>query len=216
MLMRLLHLAPLLLATAERDGNATSTSYTFNVSAPVYTTLARRLRWLKRNRKPLRVKINSHAGAGKTHFIHKHNASFLGCTLLDFDDFDGANRSSALLLAFETCSVLLGTVHLNKPAALVDVVYIFVLPPLTDLRRNVAARSARRKHKARWSNDTFIRKESETTLGEVFKNGRQRFPAFDSFEGGLRFCADAYNGTTPRRRLSRRWRSTPPRPSWRV
>ena len=207
-------------ATAERDGNATSTrddDYTFNVSAPVYTTLAGRLRRLKRDRKPLRVKVNSHTGAGKTHFIHKHNASFRGCTLLDFDDFDGANRSSALLLAFDTCTVLLGSAHLDKHAALEDVTYIFVVPSLAGVRHNVAKReSGVGKHKARWSNETYIRKKREETLGKVFKNGRQRFPVFDSFEGGVRFCTDAYNGTPPPRRLSRRRRTTLPRPGWRV
>ena len=67
--------------------HAKADDYTYNVSAPVYTKLTDKLHRLKRQRKPLRLKVNSHSGAGKTYFIRHHDAKYLGCRLLDFDDF---------------------------------------------------------------------------------------------------------------------------------
>ncbi len=123
--------------------------------------------------------------------------SFVGLSckeLLDFDDFEGANRSSALLLAFDTCAVLLGSAHLDKHSSLEDVAYVFVVPSLKDIRHNVAKRNENigDKHHERWSNETYILKKREETLAKVFKGGRQRFPVFSSFEEGVRFCAEAY------------------------
>ena len=96
---------------------------------------------MKRQHKPLRLKVNSHTGAGKTYFIRHHDANYRGCRLLDFDDFEGANRSSALLLAYDACAVLLGSAHLDKHSSLPDVAYVFVVPSLKDIRRNVAKRN---------------------------------------------------------------------------
>ena len=173
---------------------AAEADYTYNVSDPVYTKLTEQLQRLKRQRKPLRLKVNSHTGAGKTYFIRHHDANYLGCRLLDFDDFEGANRSSALLLAYEACAVLLGSAHLDKHSSLPDVAYVFVVPSLKDIRRNVAKRNEAvgDKHHERWSNETYIVKKREQTLGKVFRGGRQRFPVFSSFEEGVRFCAEAY------------------------
>ena len=172
---------------------AAADDYAYNVSDPVYTKLTEQLQRLKRQRKPLRLKINSHTGAGKTYFIRHHDAKYLGCELLDFDDFEGANRSSALLLAYDTCAVLLGSAHLDKHSSLEDVAYVFVVPSLKDIRHNVAKRNEGvSKHHERWSNETYIVKKREETLGKVFRGGRQRFPVFDSFEIAVLFCAEAY------------------------
>ena len=173
---------------------AAADDYTYNVSDPVYTKLADKLHRLKRQRKPLRLKVNSHSGAGKTYFIRHHDAKYLGCELLDFDDIEGANRSSALLLAYDTCAVLLGSAHLDKHSSLEDVAYVFVVPSLHDIKHNVAKRNENigDKHHERWSNETYILKKREETLGKVFRGGRQRFPVFSSFEECVRFCADAY------------------------
>ena len=173
--------------------HAKADDYSYNVSAPVYTKLTDQLQRLKREHKPLRLKVNSHTGAGKTYFIRHHDAKYLGCELLDFDDFEGANRSSALLLAYDTCAVLLGSAHLDKHSSLEDVAYVFVVPSLKDIRHNVAKRNEGvSKHHERWSNETYILKKREETLAKVFKGGRQRFPVFSSFEEGVRFCAEAY------------------------
>jgi len=172
---------------------AAADDYTYNVSDTVYTKLTDQLHRLKRQRKPLRLKVNSHSGAGKTYFIRHHDAKYLGCELLDFDDFEGANRSSALLLAYDACAVLLGSAHLDKHSSLEDVAYVFVVPSLHDIRHNVAKRNEGvSKHHERWSNETYILKKREETLGKVFRGGRQRFPVFSSFEEGVRFCAEAY------------------------
>ena len=63
---------------------ATAEDYTYDVSAPVYTKLTDKLHRLKREHKPLRLKVNSHTGAGKTYFIRHHDANYRGCRLLDF------------------------------------------------------------------------------------------------------------------------------------
>ena len=183
----------LLLWLLAAAGHAAAEDYTYNVSDPVYTKLADKLHRLKRQRKPLRLKVNSHSGAGKTYFIRHHNEKYMGCELLDFDDFEGANRSSALLLAYGACAALLGSAHLDKHSSLEDVAYVFVVPSLKDIRHNVAKRNEGvSKHHERWSNETYILKKREETLAKVFKGGRQRFPVFSSFEEGVRFCAEAY------------------------
>ena len=173
---------------------AAADDYTYDVSDPVYTKLTDKLHRLKREDKPLRLKVNSHTGAGKTYFIRHHDAKYLGCRLLDFDDFEGANRSSELLLAYDTCAVLLGSAHLDKHSSLEDVAYVFVVPSLKVIRHNVAKRNENigDKHHERWSNETYILKKREETLAKVFKGGRQRFPVFGGFEEGVRFCAEAY------------------------
>ena len=38
----------------------------------------------------------------------------MGCKLLDFDDYAGANRTGQLLLAFRDNAVLLGSAHTEK------------------------------------------------------------------------------------------------------
>ena len=173
--------------------HAKADDYSYNVSAPVYTKLTDQLQRLKREHKPLRLKVNSHTGAGKTYFIRHHDAKYLGCRLLDFDDFEGANRSSALLLAYDACAVLLGSAHLDKHSSLPDVAYVFVVPSLKDIRHNVAKRNEGvSKHHERWSNETYILRKREQTLAKVFPGGRQRFPVFDSFEIAVLFCAEAY------------------------
>ena len=173
--------------------HAKADDYSYNVSAPVYTKLTDQLQRLKREHKPLRLKVNSHTGVGKTYFIRHHDANYRGCRLLDFDDFEGANRSSALLLAYDACAVLLGSAHLDKHSSLDDVAYVFVVPSLKDIRHNVAKRNeGMSKHHERWSNETYILRKREQTLGKVFPGGRQRFPGFDSFEIAVLFCAEAY------------------------
>ena len=71
--------------------HAKADDYSYNVSDPVYTKLTDQLQRLKREHKPLRLKVNSHTGAGKTYFIRHRDAKYRGCRLLDFDDFEGAN-----------------------------------------------------------------------------------------------------------------------------
>ena len=88
--------------------NTVSDDYTYDAASPVYVALKAQLRRLRTENKPLRLKINSHPCAGKSYFIFKHKvgtrrkapleASFLGCQLLDFDDYVGANRTGELLL----------------------------------------------------------------------------------------------------------------------
>ena len=145
---------------------------------------------MKRQHKPLRLKVNSHTGAGKTYFIRHHDANYLGCRLLDFDDFEGANRSSALLLAYDACAVLLGSAHLDKHSSLPDVAYVFVVPSLKDIRRNVAKRNEAvgDKHHERWSNETYIVRKRERLWEKCFAAGASGSPSFLRSKRA-RFCA---------------------------
>ena len=120
--------------------------YTYDLSSPVYVALKAQLRRLRAQNKPLRLKINSHPCAGKSYFIFKHKAgtgrkapleaSFMGCKLLDFDDYLGANRTGQLLLAFRDNAVLLGSAHteqFDQP----DVAYVYVVPRRQRVKLNV-------------------------------------------------------------------------------
>ena len=214
-----------LLAVLAYSSSATN-DYTYNTSAPVYTRLSSRIRRMKADGKPLRIKINSHPrgpvslldarrgsasslvarrrkivlhrSAGKTFFIHKSHRTFLGCRLLDFDDYKGARRTSALLLSFNRSAALLGSAH-TESGNLTNIAYLYVVPPLQRVKSNIKRRKTagrRRKRgrsKATWSNETHIVRLRQRALAKVFgKDGAQREPVFYSFEEGLRFCVDAY------------------------
>ena len=126
--------------------DARSDDYTYDPASPVYVALKAQLRRLRAENKPLRLKINSHPCAGKSYFIFKHKvgtgrkapleASFMGCQLLDFDDYAGANRTGQLLLAFRDNAVLLGSAHTEK-FDLDDVAYVYVVPRRQRVKLNV-------------------------------------------------------------------------------
>ena len=89
--MRLLALA---LLAAVRRGYAFK-EYAYNTSSPVYSELSSRIQRMRAERKPLRIKVNSHPCAGKTFFLVHHKRGFMGIKLLDFDAFRGARRTSS-------------------------------------------------------------------------------------------------------------------------
>ena len=126
--------------------NTVSDDYTYDAASPVYVALKAQLRRLRAENKPLRLKINSHPCAGKSYFIFKHKtgsgrkapleASFLGCQLLDFDDYVGANRTGELLLSFQDNAILLGSAH-TEQFDLDDVAYVYVVPRRQRVKLNV-------------------------------------------------------------------------------
>ena len=63
-------------------------------------------------------------------------ASFLGCQLLDFDDYVGANRTGELLLSFQDNAILLGSAH-TEQFDLDDVAYVYVVPRRQRVKLNV-------------------------------------------------------------------------------
>ena len=190
--------------------NTVSDDYTYDLSSPVYVALKAQLRRLRANNKPLRLKINSHPCAGKSYFIFKHKvgtgrkapleASFMGCQLLDFDDYVGANRTGRLLLSFPDNAVLLGSAH-TEQFDLDDVAYVYVVPRRQRVKLNVKKRqySGRRQKRLHdlktWSNSTHIMLLRQRALARVFVRGAQRWPVFYAFEEAIRFCAKAYNSS---------------------
>ena len=60
----------------------------------------------------------------------------MGCKLLDFDDYGGANRTGQLLLAFRDNAVLLGSSH-TEQFDLDDVAYVYVVPRRQRVKLNV-------------------------------------------------------------------------------
>jgi hypothetical protein len=172
--------------------------------------LKAQLRRLRTENKPLRLKINSHPCAGKSYFIFKHKAgtrrkapleaNFLGCKLLDFDDYAGANRTGQLLLSFRDNAVLLGSAH-TEQFDLEDVAYIYVVPRRQRVKLNVKKRqySGRRQKRlhdpATWSNASHIMLLRQRALARVFVRGVQRWPVFYAFEEAIRFCVKAYRAT---------------------
>ena len=125
--------------------HAKADDYTYDVSDPVYTKLADKLHRLKREHKPLRLKVNSHTGAGKTYFIRHHDANYRGCRLLDFDDFEGANRSSALSWRTTRARCCWGRLIWTSTRQYDRL----RRASLKDIRRNVAKRNAGRRQTPR-------------------------------------------------------------------
>lgn len=163
----------------------------YDITSSVYSSLARKIKTLKMQGKPLLIKINAHPCAGKTTFISKYKGAYLGCELLDFDNYSGNNRTSSLLQPLKTNTVLFGTYNATYHGKFDNVVYIYVTPRLEQVKAQIVARQKERKTTSGWANATAVLKRRATLLSHVFKDRVQVEPFFYSFKDGLDFCIAA-------------------------
>ena len=190
--------------------------FNYSTTSAVYADLTKHIKDIKRRGKPLRIKVNSHPCAGKSYFINQaHNGSYMGCKLLDFDNYRGSKRTSSLFLLKPSewnkkdfvgptdCAALLGTAVINEEKAMNgvneggqfdDVAYIHVIPPLRQVRMHIKSRQAVRGY-AKWANATKILEARTKALDFVFQDGVQVEPVFYTYEEGLKHCVDAYNAS---------------------
>jgi len=187
--------------------NSTNSS-TIVMNPEVYGQLTNRIFRIKQARKPLLIMINSHPCAGKTFFIYNHTKNFMGCNLVDHDwisrkKFQG-RKDSVYLMRIHQDNVLKGIVTNNtallgssyksaKQERYDDVIYIYVIPPLTIIERNVKGRIEEGKRRDKWSNLDEVIKRRQQSLLLAIKDEVLVEPLFATFQEGLEFCINLYN-----------------------
>jgi len=168
--------------------------FPINLNLPIYEKLINQIKELKKNSKPLRIKINSHPGGGKSTFIQNNEHIYRNYKLIDFDIFvDGVfshNATSESLLEFDN-AVLFGSqeneTHNN------DIIYIYVIPPLTDLYRNIIHRQLTWDNNIGWANAKLIMNYRQQNVYDfTIRNNTLIEPLFYSFSQALDFCIDTY------------------------
>ena len=185
--------------------NSTSTIV---MNPEVYGQLTNRIFRIKQARKPLLIMINSHPCAGKSFFIHNHTKKFMGCNLFDHDwiprkKFQG-RKDSSYLMKIHQVNVIKGIATNNtalfgssfrsaNSSRYDDVIYIYVIPPLTIVERNVKGRLEEGKRKDKWSKLDHVIKRRQQSLLLAIKDKVLVEPLFATFQEGLEFCINAYN-----------------------
>ena len=74
-----------------------------------------------------------------------------------------------------------------------DVIYIYVIPPLTIIERNVKGRVEQGKRRDKWSNLDDVIKRRQQSLLLAIKDEVLVEPLFATFQEGLEFCINTYN-----------------------
>ena len=187
--------------------NSTNSS-TIVMNPEVYGQLTNRIFRIKQARKPLLIMINSHPCAGKSFFIHNHTKKFMGCNLFDHDwiprkKFQG-RKDSSYLMKIHQVNVIKGIATNNtalfgssfrsaNSSRYDDVIYIYVIPPLTIVERNVKGRLEEGKRKDKWSKLDHVIKRRQQSLLLAIKDKVLVEPLFATFQEGLEFCINTYN-----------------------
>ena len=178
------------------------------MSPGVYAELTNRIRGLKHARKPLRIMVNAHPCAGKSTFLElsrgrppRHPPELLGCRLIDYDWLAPVLRDSSYLmqntttgsLAVTNRTALLGdSIRSSKKQKFEDVIYIYVIPPLTAIVKYIE-----RRHKidgrGKWSDFGRVIERRRASLLQIINDGLLVEPLFPSFQEGLEFCINTYD-----------------------
>jgi hypothetical protein len=164
-----------------------------DISSVIYLNLKNKIKQLKKNNKTLLIKINSHPCAGKTTFIKQYNNKYLGCTLYDFDKYDGIDRTSYMLLNKKENSVLFGSSGYDKREKHDTVIYIYVIPTFQKLCNNIVKRQLDRNNCKGWANPLSIIDARNNIYRDIFINNILMNPLFYSFQEALNFCINIYN-----------------------
>jgi len=178
------------------------TNSTIIMDPEVYERLTDRIRRIKQTRKPLLIMINSHPCAGKSFFIENNTGYFMGYKLVDFDKLGHGVMRDSSYLKLDTVTnntVLFGDQHvsaLNKQENYDDVIYIYVIPPMTRVMQNMELRQKDPKSETRFSEYGPVTNRRRISLSYAIKNEVLVEPLFASFQEGLAFCINTYNAAT--------------------
>ena len=139
----------------------------YSLTSPIYKRLTEQIQKLKREGKPLLIKVNSFPCAGKSYFIKRNSAKYKGLTFRDMDDTRfGPGRTSASLLVPGSSknTILFGTqIHAayrvkeggNEKEKLENIVYINVIPTLPQIRLNIEIRARHYRKNTKNINEAF-------------------------------------------------------------
>lgn len=197
----------------------TNNNRTIVMNPNVYTKLTNRIRRIKHENKPLLISINSIPCAGKSWFLHENNNNFMGCNLLDFDylpenmDSNGKRKKKNNLSVARDSSYLLRPNVTNNTALLGgaweshnvgdwkkynDVVYLYVIPPLKTIERNLRQRQKEVGEGRKWAtNDPVLERRRLSLRLAIRRNDNVLVePLFATFQEGLQFCINTYNAAS--------------------
>ena len=164
-----------------------------NICSNIYIDLKNKIKLLKKVKKPLLIKINSHPCSGKSTFIKKNKETYPKIKLYDMDDqIDIQKRKSFLILEKKENSILFGAIEKER---FVDIVYIYVMPKLNDLYKNIVHRQLQRNSCEGWAEASKIIQSRNRLYTTIIRkeDNKQIKPLFYSFKEALDFCIDAYN-----------------------
>ena len=174
-----------------------------NTDNKIYQELSIKIQTIKKQGKPLLIKINSHPCAGKTTFIKRHSGNYNSCKMYDFDNFqEGKNKCSDMLIEKKRNSILFGCSGggLNRPHGREEdydkhenVIYIFIFPKLTNFYKNIVHRQLKRGTMTGWSHPKNILNYRNNMYKLIIKNKTQIRPLFYSFQEGINYCVQEYN-----------------------
>lgn len=163
----------------------------------VYANLTKRIRRVKRARKPLVIMVNSHPCAGKTSFIFKTDYKyFMGCNLLDWEWLKPAQQDGSYLIQDPTANntaIFRDMRWLSKRERNEDIIYIYVTPPLALMEQYIKKRQIEPGRKTKWSQYERVMRSRKLFLLQIVKDGVVVEPLFPSFQEGLEFCINTYN-----------------------
>ena len=171
----------------------------------VYKKLSSKIKSIKKKGLPLLIKVNSHPCGGKGAFIDRNNGVYKGCTLYDFDDFpEGDGKKSDMLLKEKSNSILLGCSggNIERPNNREkdydiheNVIYIFVIPKLERLYKNIVMRQLELEKKTcPWRDPQNILSYRNSMWDVILNKKKQQIrPLFYSFEEGVNYCLNEYN-----------------------
>lgn len=170
----------------------------------IYKELSIKIKNLKKNEKPLLIKINSHPCGGKTTFIKRYKNRYKGCKIYDMDKCNAkdAGKTSYMLLEKKCNSILFGTTGGSEPKPFdrhidydryENVIYIFAFPNLINCYRNIIHRQIKKGFGRSWSHPNDVLTYRYNMYKLIIKDNVQIRPLFYSFEEAIDFCLKKYN-----------------------
>lgn len=166
--------------------------YDVDYSSKIYINLKNKIFTLKKENKPLLIKINSHPCSGKSTFIREHNKKYKNLILYDMDDETDIDMRKSFLIADkkDNC-VLFGAIEKER---FDDVIYIYVMPKLQELYKNIVNRQIKHSNCNSWADPIKIKNSRHKLYERITKkkDNTQFKPLFYSFNEALDFCIDTY------------------------
>lgn len=163
-----------------------------------YNDLKSKILKIKKDGKPLLIKINSHPCCGKSYFIKKNKGYYKNFKLLDFDNYKDSNRTSKKLLNYNTNTILFGC---SEDSIYSNVIYIYVILSKKNMNRNLKNRQTSIPliqyiyillNKG-WIDSKKIINSRNELQKNLIKDNKLTKPLFYSFQEAIDYCYNIYN-----------------------
>lgn len=163
-----------------------------------YIDLKSKILKIKKDDKPLLIKINSHPCCGKSYFIKKNKGYYKNFKLLDFDNYKDSNTTSKKLLNYNTNTILFGC---SEDSTYSDIIYIYVILSKKDINRNLKNRQISMPiiqyiyilFNIGWYDSKKIINSRNKLQRQLVKDSKLTKPLFYSFQEAIDYCYSIYN-----------------------